>query len=413
MPMRARRVYLGLGFLTAAILHMVFVPLAVYYVQVVGLDPLQLVLVGTALELTVFALEVPTGVVADVYSRRLSVIIGEVLIGVCFLIEGFVPVFGALVLAEVVRGTGETFCSGALEAWIADELGQQGVAQVYLRYGQMRKLGSLLGMALGAGLGSLSLRLPIVLGGALMVCIGAGLAIAMPEHAFRPLPPERRRSWRALTATLQHGVRVVRRNPVALSLLSVAAILGAHSEGYMRLREAHVLRNLTFPTLPALPPVVWFSLIEAGSGALGAVATGWAARRAGSLSERQMARVLATATALAVPCLLAFALVRGFGWAVLAWLAIDVLGSLTGPLMTTWLNLYPDSTVRATVISMLGQADALGQFVGGPIVGAIGTLFSLRSALLVAGLFLCPAVWVYARLAGAALPGRPRPSSAP
>ena len=38
--------------------------------------PLQLVLVGTTLELACFLFEIPTGIVADLYSRRLSVVIG-------------------------------------------------------------------------------------------------------------------------------------------------------------------------------------------------------------------------------------------------------------------------------------------------------------------------------------------------
>jgi MFS transporter, DHA3 family, tetracycline resistance protein len=38
---------------------------AVYFVQEVGMNPLELVLVGTAMEVTIFVFEVPTGVVAD------------------------------------------------------------------------------------------------------------------------------------------------------------------------------------------------------------------------------------------------------------------------------------------------------------------------------------------------------------
>ena len=40
------------------------------------LSPLQLMLMGTAMEAAVFLFEMPTGVVADTYSRRLSLIIG-------------------------------------------------------------------------------------------------------------------------------------------------------------------------------------------------------------------------------------------------------------------------------------------------------------------------------------------------
>ena len=63
-----------------------------------GLDPLQLVLVGTTLEATAFVCEIPTGVVADVYGRRLSVIIGLLLIAFGFLLEGLVPQFAAVLL---------------------------------------------------------------------------------------------------------------------------------------------------------------------------------------------------------------------------------------------------------------------------------------------------------------------------
>ena len=42
-----------------------FTVTAVYFVQEVDLNPLQLVLVGTVMELAIFVFEVPTGVVAD------------------------------------------------------------------------------------------------------------------------------------------------------------------------------------------------------------------------------------------------------------------------------------------------------------------------------------------------------------
>ena len=48
----------------------------VYQLEVAKLSPLQLVLVGTSLEAICFLCQVPTGVLADVYSRRLAVILG-------------------------------------------------------------------------------------------------------------------------------------------------------------------------------------------------------------------------------------------------------------------------------------------------------------------------------------------------
>ncbi len=48
----------------------------VFQYRVVGLDPFKMVLVGTVLEATCFLFEVPTGLVADLHSRRVSVIVG-------------------------------------------------------------------------------------------------------------------------------------------------------------------------------------------------------------------------------------------------------------------------------------------------------------------------------------------------
>ena len=61
------------------------------------------------LEVTAFLFEIPTGVFADVYSRRLSTILGVVLIGLGFFIEGLFPVFSVVLLAQIVWGIGWTF----------------------------------------------------------------------------------------------------------------------------------------------------------------------------------------------------------------------------------------------------------------------------------------------------------------
>jgi DHA3 family tetracycline resistance protein-like MFS transporter len=46
---------------------------------------------------------------------------------------------------------------------------------------------------------------------------------------------------------------------------------------------------------------------------------------------------------------------------------------------------------------MTGQSDAIGQVLGGPGVGAIGTAASLRAALLAGGALLLPALALYGR----------------
>ncbi len=112
----AYRVYLLTAFAEALFSGMYFTVSTIYRVEVAGLNPLQLVLVGTIMEASIFIFEIPTGVVADVFSRRLSIIIGWMVMGGGLVLEALVPRFGVILVAQALWGFGYTFTSGATEA---------------------------------------------------------------------------------------------------------------------------------------------------------------------------------------------------------------------------------------------------------------------------------------------------------
>ncbi len=265
---RAWRVWLLLSGGRSLLFSMAFTASMIYRITVVGMSPLELVLVGTAMELAAFVFEIPTGVVADVYSRRLSILIGSVTIGLAFLLEGLVPLFGAVLLSQVIWGLGYTFTSGASEAWISDEIGEEAAAQAFVRGAQLGTVGGLLGIVVGIALASVQLNLPIVLGGALMIALAALLALWMPERGFKPLQREERSSWSAMATTLRAGIALLRQRPVLRIVLLVELVSGLYSEGFDRLWQKHFLESFTLPTLRGieLQPVVWFGLLDLGGG---------------------------------------------------------------------------------------------------------------------------------------------------
>ena len=165
----------------------------VYFVTVVGLSPLQLVLVGTFMELTIFVCEVPTGIVADVVSRKLSIVIGYLVMGTAIVFSGAVAQPWAVMVAWSVWGLGYTFTSGATDAWLADEIGVDNVRPVYLRSAQVGRACALVAIGGSVALGLLSLRVPIIVGGVVIVATGIVLALVMPEHGFRPAPRDEAR----------------------------------------------------------------------------------------------------------------------------------------------------------------------------------------------------------------------------
>jgi DHA3 family tetracycline resistance protein-like MFS transporter len=398
--MPAYPLFLLLGAGSALFVGMIDPIIAVYYVQVVGLGPLSLVLLGTVVEVTKLLFEVPTGVVADVYGRRLSVIIGVFLVGACFVVQGLLPLLAAIVLAEVLRGIGATFTSGALEAWIADEIGEERAAGAYLRYAQARQLGALAGTVLGVGLAGIALGVPVVIGGAGMLALGLFLVFAMPERGFVPGHPageERQGGLRGAAETFLRGLEVVRVRPLLGTLMALWLVLALSTEGLDRLWEAHLLANFEFPTVGGLSPVFWFGAINVAFMLLSVGANEVARRRIDLTDDLAVSRALSVVSVLRIAGVVLFGLTTSFGLAVAGYVTTEVFRRVTQPLFVGWVNRHVDPRVRATLLSMGGELDAVGQLTGGPVIGLVAQLVSLRAAMVTVGLTLVPALPLLAR----------------
>jgi MFS transporter, DHA3 family, tetracycline resistance protein len=385
-------VYLFLVGATSLFFSTVFTVVAVYRVTIAELNPLQLVLVGTVLELSVLLFEIPTGIVADVYSRKVSIIIGFVLIGCGFMLEGAVPVLAAILLAQVLWGLGWTFTSGAREAWVADELGEENIGRVYLRGAQVGQVTALIGTGVSVALASIWLRLPIILGGAMMVALGIVAIFLMRETNFSPAPRGKRQTWASMRATAVEGMRVVRRRPVLYVILAIGAFYGMSSEAMDRLWQAHLLEYFALPEIGQLDPVVWFGIITAIAMLLSLAATEYVRRRFDTDSHLGAAWPLFAINALLIVSVIAFGLAGNFTMALVTYWVAYLLRATNDPIFDAWINQNAEPKVRATVFSIAGQSNALGQVVGGPFIGAIGTIWSLRAALVAAGVALAPVV---------------------
>lgn len=383
----------GLAFCLAVI----FTANLIYQVNTVKLNPLQLVLVGTTLELTVFLFEVPTGVVADVYSRRLSILIGLVVMGLGFLTEGSFPSFWGVLAAQLLWGIGYTFTSGATEAWVVDEVGEAESGSVFLRSSQITRICELAGVGVSTLLGSWLINSPILLGGGLLILLALALGPFMSETKFQPRSATERNSWHAMADTLRGGVRLVRVHPALLTIFGIGLFYGLYSEGYDRLSTAHMLKDMAVPSLWNLAPIVWFGLMQAAAAIIGLGAAELLKRRVNTTSLKPLTKALFILSALLVGALLGFGLTGNFLVAAILVVAIDVVRGLIGPLYTTWINQGLESQVRATVISFTSQVDAIGQIIGGPGLGWIGTAVSIPAALITSALILSPVLALYLR----------------
>jgi MFS transporter, DHA3 family, tetracycline resistance protein len=376
-----------------------WVVMSVYLVNELHLSPLQLVLMGTAMEGAVFLAEIPTGVVADTYSRRLSLIIGYIGMGTAWMLVAVISAPWAVILLWALWGISYTFTSGAFEAWITDEVGHQNLGSLFLRGQRLGYIGAVVGLALQVALGVWSLRAGVIAGGVVTLGCGIGCIFFMPETAFRRQPrSERKPVLQQLKTTALGGARFAWAAPIVLLLISVELFMGMSSEAFDRLKEAHFLRNIGLPAVGHLDPVVWFGLFWLAGMVLGFVAMGLLIKRVERGGRKTVAVWLFGFTAMEMATMLVFALTGNVWLAIAALLGVFFARDLQGPLYTTWLNeQITDSSVRATVLSISGQANAIGQAGGGPVLGVIGNVWGIRAALATGAAVIAPALALYAR----------------
>ena len=390
-------VYLVMSFFSQMAFLTVATVSIVYQITQANLDPFQLLIVGTVLEATVFIFEIPTGVVADVYSRKLSLLIGCALIGAGFIILGAFPLFWTILLSQVVWGIGYTFTSGARQAWLSDELGDDDeTSRTFVRGARFELAGSLVGIGLSVALASIFVGLSLLVGGAMFLFLTAVLTAIMPERGFRGTPREERESWASLTSTLRSGLRAVKGSRILTALIVIELFYGMSSEPFDRLWAKNMLDNFSFPELANLDPVVWFGIVAASALFLGLCVIWWIEKTLRVENPGVPRVVLSLTNALLIGASLVFALTRNFGVAMVMVVLISVLRKISEPMAAAWLNRNSESSYRATIFSLHGQTNAFGQVTFGPGMGAVASIYGLRPALIGVALLLIPPQIIYA-----------------
>jgi MFS transporter, DHA3 family, tetracycline resistance protein len=394
----AHRVWLGFQGVEAFAFALGWTVAPVFFLRELDFSPLALVLAGTALEVAYFAFEIPTGIVADTYGRRLSVVVGVAGLGVGFVVTGFSGGLGVVLAAAAFMGFMWTFKSGAEEAWITDEVGVEASGRSFQLGAQTGRVGALLGIGAAVGLALVDLRIPIVAGGVLLVLLAAALAVVMPETSFRSARRPDVSALGSMVGTARDGGSLIRRQPILLLIVSISFFLGVSDEGFDRLWEAQFLLEVGVPGFAGLDQVVWFGVLGAGAIALSIVVAQPLARRFAAMGPRRLARSLLVCDGLRIAGLLAFAFAGSFAVALGAFWAARLVRSLAAPVRSTWLNAnVSDSSVRATVLSMTNVFESAGEWGGGPALGGIGNVFGIRAALAGSAAALLPALALYGR----------------
>lgn len=348
-----------------------------------GLSPLEIAIVLTCWSASAFVVEVPAGVVADLWPRKWVLAWAQLARAACFVIWWIDPHFWGFLVGLVLWGVKSGFTNGTFEALLYDELKSLGRAADYPRlFGRARALQAL--AVIGASLGA-AVVAPFGYGVALAASL---VAIALAVAAAASLPPAARaaRTHEAdgYLARLRLGLSHARRSRTILSILAFSAVvlaLGGALEEFWPIFGVKV--GLTRSMV---------AIFVAGQQAMEAV---------GSLNAHRLARrprrwlhglfalaglVLAGAAAIwAPPAMLLLALYSGLTR------LIDV--ALEGQLQHEIA-----SETRATIGSVKGFAAQIGVSSMYMLVGPFAQATSYRASFLACGALAATigAVWLAA-----------------
>ncbi len=130
-----------------------------------GLTPTEISTLFIIWSATAFLLEIPSGALADVFSRRKLLMLGPALTGLGYAAWITVPSYAAFALGFILWGAGSALISGTYEAFVYDELAARGITSKYASL-----LGKARSAALIANLTATLLAIPLfALGGYLLV----------------------------------------------------------------------------------------------------------------------------------------------------------------------------------------------------------------------------------------------------
>jgi MFS family permease len=336
--------------------------------------------------------EVPTGVVADTWGRRISYLLGSLTLAVSTILywlawQMHAP-FWAWAVTSVLLGLGFTFFSGATEAWLVDALkftGFKGNLESVFAKGQIVAGSAMLS---GSVLGGLvaqwtNLGVPYILRGLALVVTFVIAFVYMRDWGFIPKPGKH--PVREMKHVLRSSVHFGLGNPPVRWMMLAAPFsfgVGIYAFYAMQPYLLELYGNEQAYSIAGLA-----AAIIAGA----EIAGGMAAPRIRLLFRRRTSALLAG-------LLVEVALLALLGLTTAFWVAVGLLvlwglaAAATLPIRQAYVNGLIPSEQRATVLSFDNLLGSSGGVVIQPALGKVADVWRYSTSYLVAAAFQLLAV---------------------
>ncbi len=347
----------------------------IFFQEARGLTLAQIGVIDAVFWLTTALGEVPTGVVADRYGRKNSMLIGTVLYTLAVGIVAVADAYAIILMAYVLWGIALTLTSGADEALLYESLRLDGRAKEYesvaARAEAITQMAKAVGSIVGGLLMAITLALPFTMSAVL------GVLTVLVILSFKEPQAEAGTERPSYSAILRDTWRLLQTRPiVAWALLYLAVVpLGPYMILMVYIQPYALQVGIPLVGLGAL--VMCMNLL----GMLGVTLAPKFARRYGNR------RVL-----LVIPPLLTMGLLS------LAWLhhwpgllligGVSLLAAMIRPLVMAIIHREVGDQVRATIISVQSLVYTFLLAIFSPLYGALADQNGVNTVFAVMGMVL-------------------------
>ncbi|HET9202953.1 MAG TPA: MFS transporter [Acidimicrobiia bacterium] len=388
-PERVQRTYLVLLLLQTLAASLIW-GINTLFLLDAGLSITEAFVANAAYTAGMVIFEVPTGVVADTFGRRVSFILGAATLlvttaaylGLWYAQAGI----GWWILVSALIGLGFTFFSGATEAWLVDALeatGFEGVTETVFGKGQaVTGAATLIGTIGGGLLGQINLGLPYIARSALLLAVIGAAWAWMHDLGYEPTKGVAigAQVRGILRSSIKHGYN----NPPIRMFMLAAPFASGVSIWIFYAFQPYLLELFGDPNATYLAGI--------------AAAVFAVAQMIGGASIRLVRRVSTTRSGVLITqivvgslALIGVGLAEGLEIPVGFWVAIALLtlfslfSSIAFPIQQAYMNGCIPSEQRATVLSFVSLTGSAGGVVAQPALGRVADVFSFGVAYIVAG----------------------------
>ncbi len=362
----------------------------IIYFRNLGFTLFQISLLTMMMPLFMILFEIPTGAIADVYGRKISVLIGALIEGFAILSIFFLDNFYALLFSFALIGFGSTFNSGAREAWITDLIKKEKkdfLHEYFAKSGSIDSFGLVISGIIGAFLVK-QFDVSIIWIFASISFVVTFILLFFAKEHFVKRKVKIKDSFKNLIKQSKVSVNYARHHSVLYLFFIATALIVFSSQFSSSLAWVPLLQNFGFPEYA-------FGYLWSAMGIVGIFAPLLSLKFLKKGKERIF---ILNVIFLSILVLSLVIFVKNILFAFLIILFQIFFGGLSRPVERSYFHKFVKSKLRATVGSIESMILGLVGVLAIPLAGLSVDYFGAKYTILLSAFLLIPSAIIFLKI---------------